>query len=942
MTNTPDDASLPDAGRPLLAPLLVEQRRRWRSGERAHVEAYLHAQPALRTTPEAILDLIYNELLLREEDGETPRLEEYLARFPELAAPLRQLFEVDRALLSQGLLSLTLAKNLSVSLTAPCLGSTEATRLPVIAGYEILGVLGQGGTGIVYKAWHEGLKRLVALKRLRGGANSDERTRFRAEAETVARLQHPNIVQIFEVGETAAGDGPERVPFLAMEFVDGGSLDRVLAGTPLPPRDAAGLVAVLARALQHAHAQGVVQRDLKPANILLQTIATKNTKNHEKEEPTQETSSAFPFCDFSCFSWPFLVKISDFGLAKRLDADAGHTQTGAILGTPSYMAPEQAAGQTRAAGPAADVYALGAILYECLTGRPPFKAATVLDTLAQVLADEPVPPRRLQPKVPRDLQTLCLKCLEKDPARRYPSAAALADELRRFLDDRPIRARPVGPVTRLARWCRRNPAWAALAGLAGLFATAALAGGVGFGFHQSQAVERYRAALAEAQKQRRQADRRAAQLALDQGLGLCDRGQVGDGLFVLTRGLEFAPRSDQPQLERVLRVNLAAWSKGLHPLRRQLDIGIPVFGAAYSPDGQQVLIGEDNGNARFWDPTTGQSLGPPLHNDGRISVVAFSPDGRLALTADLNGAVFLWDAVTHLPLHGPPRHEGLVLAAAFRPDGLVVATAGSDKTVRLWSTATGQPFAAPLVHPDSVKCVAFNPDGRFLVTGCMDGYGRLWDTANGTVLHNTPWLNALYGVAFSPDGRTVLTGGADRIVRIWDANLTQVVRSLAPQPSSIKALALTPDGRTLVTVEESFAQVWDVASGRALGLPVDHGGDVTGTAISPDGRAFLTVGNDRTVRFWETKHPGSGARFPVQRWTSRGTMSRKIVHPWRDAPCLLPFRSMTSFVVSVPGIRPRRWNSSAATSRPSAAPCASAWSMPAWGRCSTRWTFASR
>jgi serine/threonine-protein kinase len=277
-------------------------------------------------------------------------------------------------------------------------------ELPRVPGYEVLDVLGRGGMGVVYRARHLALKRVVALKMIRGGADPGERARFRTEAEAVARLQHPNIVQVFDVGEY---DG---LPYLALEYVEGGPLDRRLAGKPQPPREAARLVETLAGAVHLAHSRNVVHRDLKPANVLLAADGT--------------------------------PKVTDFGLAKHLDADAGQTQAGHIMGTPSYMAPEQAGGNSKEVGPAADVYALGAILYECLTGRPPFKGATVAETLEQVRTREPVSPRQLSPKVPRDLETLCLKCLRKEPERRYSSARELADDLGRFRRGEPVLAQP--------------------------------------------------------------------------------------------------------------------------------------------------------------------------------------------------------------------------------------------------------------------------------------------------------------------------------------------------------------------------------------------------------------------------------------------------------------------------------------------------------------------
>ena len=326
-------------------------------------------------------------------------------------------------------------------------GATIRPSRPIgvdVPGYEILAEIGRGGMGVVYKARHIRLDRLVALKMILAGAHAsdDQIARFHIEARAVARIQHPGIVQIHEVGDL---DG---LPYFSLEFVPGGSLSQFINGRPQAPRVAATMVMALCRAMAEAHARGIIHRDLKPANVLL-------------------TPDGQP-------------KITDFGLAKQMEGDSQQTRSGAIMGTPSYMAPEQAWGQTREIGPLSDQYALGAILYEMIVGRPPFQGATPLETLELVRNQEPVPPTRLQPRTPTDLETICLKALQKDPAKRFPDAGAMAEDLRRFLDGEPIVARPVGAPERLWRWCQRNPRVAVLAAAVVLMGIAITAGSAAF------------------------------------------------------------------------------------------------------------------------------------------------------------------------------------------------------------------------------------------------------------------------------------------------------------------------------------------------------------------------------------------------------------------------------------------------------------------------------
>ncbi len=436
--------------------------------------------------------------------------------------------------------------------------------LPVVPGYEVLGELGRGGMGVVYQARQVGLNRPVALKMVLAGrlAGPAELARFRAEAEAVARCHHPHIVQIYEIG-THAG-----LPYFSLEYMAGGGLDRRLAGTPLPPAQAAALVETLARAMQAAHARGIIHRDLKPANILL--------------------------------SGDGVPKVTDFGLARRQDASVRQTQSGAILGTPCYMAPEQAMGTLEDIGPATDVYALGAVLYECLTGRPPFKAPTPLETLYQVVNDEPVPPRQLQPQAPRDLETICLKCLAKEPARRYTSAGELADDLRRFRAGEPIRARPVRLWERGWKWVRRRPLAAALA--VALLLLVVLGTGAAWLLEQQrwerQAERARQRQEQEAERARQQADTgRAVGLAQGEARVLLAQARAGDmadlgryreALAAARRADELARRgrSDESLRQQARRLvdEVAAELKAAERDRRLLDRLLDISNPRETPE----------------------------------------------------------------------------------------------------------------------------------------------------------------------------------------------------------------------------------------------------------------------------------------------------------------------------------------------------------------------
>jgi serine/threonine-protein kinase len=542
----------------LAAVLRVDQRRRWELGQHIPAEHYLGRFPKLMEDRECALDFIYSELLLREKHGEHPGLEGFLARFPELAEILRRQIGLHRALCSD-----------TPANQQDNLHSDDCSLEGAVGGrYEIIREIGRGGTGVVYEARQTGVSRVVALKLLSAGkhAGPEQLFRFRAEAKLVGRLQHPNIVQIYEAGEQ---DG---FPFLALEFMSGGSLRNRLNGAPQPPDWSARLVEVLARAVHAAHQAGIVHRDLKPGNVLFTSGLA------------DDSQSRLPNASWTAGEIP---KIADFGLAKALSVSTegqssdSLTQSGDILGTPSYMSPEQAAGRTAEVGPATDIYALGAILYELLTGRPPFHGVTVLETLQHLAADDPVPPSRLLPRVPRDLEVICLKCLEKSTGRRYPTALALATDLERFLNGLPVAARRLSKTEKYWRWCRRNPGIATLT--TGLI-TAVVAGFIGVLWQWSQAeLARERESFA-----RTEADHRAKEIEkgferLQAASAHVDRARVfwqwrrgDDALEALNEAIALRPDLGSAWAERArVYAELGLWEFAAADERRAFEYNEP-------------------------------------------------------------------------------------------------------------------------------------------------------------------------------------------------------------------------------------------------------------------------------------------------------------------------------------------------------------------------------
>ncbi|HEY7427883.1 MAG TPA: protein kinase, partial [Gemmataceae bacterium] len=456
-----------------------------------------------------------------------------------------------------------------------------------IPGYEILGELGRGGMGVVYKARHLALGRVVALKMVLAGAHAgaEQRRRFRAEAEAAALLSHSHIVQVYEVGEH---DG---CPYFSLEYIEGRNLQDILSEFRPAPAESAALVEQLARAVDYAHRRGVVHRDLKPANVLLSF-----SRDAERSAGANARRSASRLNEWG-------PKITDFGLAKRLDDEQARTRTGDVVGTPSYMAPEQADGKLGKAGPATDIYSLGALLYEMLAGAPPFESLSAWETIGLVISAEPEPPSRRQPGVPRDLETICLKCLQKQPHRRYASALALADDLRRFLVGEPIEARPVGRLERGVKWVRRRPALAAMLAVSAAALLALMVGGWVAALNQSRSTLALRTAhrgLEEAD----QANRRAlVRLNVANGTHYLGDEDFFGSLIWFTRALKL---EEDGTRERSHRARIAAVLRECPRLGQLWFHDEGVTDVAFSPDGKWVLTASDDHTATVRDAVTGK------------------------------------------------------------------------------------------------------------------------------------------------------------------------------------------------------------------------------------------------------------------------------------------------------------------------------------------------
>lgn len=750
----------------------------------------------------------------------------------------------------QALKAMTRALNDRAQSTMACQGSAQPTSAArtgpslAVPGYEIVGELGRGGMGVVYKARQTSLNRFVALKMILSGAHAgtQQRERFRREGEAAAHLKHPNIVQVYEVGEH------ERHPYCALEYVEGRPLNDVIREGVPPPAWSAAIIEELARAVDYAHRRGIVHRDLKPGNILLE-----NVDSRQQTVDSSPTTTVLPTPNranstvYRLLSTVYFPKITDFGLAKRLDEKDSHTRTGDILGTPSYMAPEQAAGKSKEIGPPADIYALGAILYELLSGVPPFEGQSTWDIVTKVLNQDPMPPSRRNAQAPRDLETICLKCLHKEPAKRYETGLALAEDLHRYLNGEPIEARPVGQLERGVMWVRRRPGISVLLGTSAALLLALLIGG--WVAALKQAHSNY--ALEQVNRANHQA---LVRLNITQGLHYVEDEDLIGSLVWFARALALE-RDDSR--ESTHRIRLASVLRQCPRLEQLWFHDASVTHISFSPDAHWVLTSSDDHTVRVWDALTGAPRFEPLRHDQAVLHAAFNRDGSRIVTGSADKTAAIWDALTGRRIVTLAGHEKPVRDAGFSPDGARVVTASADGTARLWDAASGAVIGTPLVHASPVVRASFHPDSARVLTCSEDGSARIWRIENGTanlerrIKHDGPVHDAI----FSPDGSQVATCSEDGSARLWDTATGKPTAAPLRHHGSVLQVAFRPDGKRLATASADLtARVWDCKTGAALAPVLRHYSAVSSVAFSADGMRIVTGSDDNTCRLWDAEN----------------------------------------------------------------------------------------
>lgn len=715
----------------------------------------------------------------------------------------------------------------------------------MLGRFRILRTLGQGGGGIVFLAFDSDLRREVAVKvpHLSVLLSPELRRRFLREARVAASLNHPHLVPVYEAGESNG------LCFLVSAYCRGGSLAGWLAARParVPACQAAELLAVLADAVQYVHSHGIYHRDIKPGNILLD-----------------------PRINPPCGELAVVPRLTDFGLAKLREGQSEGTRSGAVLGTVAYMAPEQVEGRLSDMGPGTDVYGLGAVLYEVLTGRPPFRGASDTDTLRQVLSEEPMPPRRLRREVPADLETICLKCLAKEPARRYGSAAALTDDLRRFLRHEPIQARPLSRVERLRKWVRRRPAKMLLLAT-GLLLALVLVGSSLLLASLKQAHDAEAKRSEERQEAIRLKDRGLRRLHYAEDIAQTWRSWKDRRLEDLTHSLEnYRLNSEQFHADDLRGFEWYYLSRLIRSGPRTARYIASMECVAFAPDGATCATGYQDGAIVLWDPADGRQRGILKGHRLGVCTLDYSSDGRYLVSGSgrlsngqLQGELLLWDVQARTVIRALSPSVGSIQCVAFSPDGRTLAAAinrgNETKEVQIRSVPSGMPrITIPFTYPRSALSLAFSSDSKTIVIGHDDGKISLCDAATGQIREVcSGHQDYVLSVACGRKAAVFVSGGYDGRVRLGSLAPGLPLLAEYRHEGKVSCVALSPDDRSVASISSGMLRVWDVENKREH-FSVALSELERAVAFSPDGKLLVFGGEDGRLWINKLSHSANG------------------------------------------------------------------------------------